>query len=263
MLANYHTHTFRCLHAGSYQDEEYVLAALENGYGILGFSDHTPWPYKTDYVSPRVRMPLSQLPDYMQSIRALQKKYEGRIQILMGLECEYFPDYIDWLRGIAPQFDYLILGNHFHLTDEDGKPYYGRHADEQALADYTEMVCKGMQTGLFCCLAHPELPLAQYPEFDGHAKEMCHTICREAKALGLPLEFNLIGYRKRDTGKFAGLGYPYPEFWKIAAQYGCTAILGVDAHAPERLYHSEWRAEAEALLSSLNLRVLDTLPLAP
>ena len=44
MLANYHTHTVRCKHAvGS--EREYIEAAIANGFKILGFSDHTPWPY--------------------------------------------------------------------------------------------------------------------------------------------------------------------------------------------------------------------------
>ena len=47
---NYHTHTKRCMHACG-KDEEYVLAAIANGYEELGFSDHTPWKYDTDYVA--------------------------------------------------------------------------------------------------------------------------------------------------------------------------------------------------------------------
>lgn len=46
MKTNYHTHTTRCMHAvGS--DEEYVLSAIKGGFQILGFSDHTPWKYRT------------------------------------------------------------------------------------------------------------------------------------------------------------------------------------------------------------------------
>ena len=30
MFTNYHTHTFRCGHAGSFSDEEYVLEAMEH-----------------------------------------------------------------------------------------------------------------------------------------------------------------------------------------------------------------------------------------
>ena len=51
-IANYHTHTSRCGHAGG-TDEEYVLAAIEAGWQVLGFSDHMPWPYESGFTSPR------------------------------------------------------------------------------------------------------------------------------------------------------------------------------------------------------------------
>ncbi|MFR5796189.1 MAG: PHP domain-containing protein [Christensenellales bacterium] len=51
MKANYHTHTARCGHATG-TDEDYVLAAIEQGFDELGFSDHVPWPYRTDTRTP-------------------------------------------------------------------------------------------------------------------------------------------------------------------------------------------------------------------
>ena len=50
MKTNYHTHTTRCHHATG-SDEEFVLSAIKGGYQEIGFSDHTPWKYHTDYVS--------------------------------------------------------------------------------------------------------------------------------------------------------------------------------------------------------------------
>ena len=114
-LRNYHTHTARCLHARN-TDEEYVQAALASGFKTLGFSDHTPWPYHDGYVS-RIRMPAEQLAEYVESIRRLEKIYEGKIQLYVGLECEAFPQYYGWLKEQkeAHGLDYLILGN--HLSD--------------------------------------------------------------------------------------------------------------------------------------------------
>ena len=89
MKANYHTHTARCGHAEG-TDEEYVLAAIGRGFDELGFSDHVPWPYKNGYVHPTVRMNISQMPEYLASVRALAEKYRGQIRILTGFECEYF-----------------------------------------------------------------------------------------------------------------------------------------------------------------------------
>ena len=51
MKANYHTHTARCGHATG-TDEDYVLAAIEQGFDELGFSDHVPWPYQDGYTHP-------------------------------------------------------------------------------------------------------------------------------------------------------------------------------------------------------------------
>ena len=120
-LTNYHTHTWRCFHAAQVCDKEYVENAIKAGFSVLGFSDHTPWPYASGYVSENERMSVSQLDGYFSSVLSLKEEYADRIEIRIGLECEYFPQYMDWLRGIKPQVDYLILGNHFGLTDEHGR----------------------------------------------------------------------------------------------------------------------------------------------
>ena len=44
MTANYHTHTWRCLHASG-TERQYVERAIEGGLAVLGFSDHAPMPY--------------------------------------------------------------------------------------------------------------------------------------------------------------------------------------------------------------------------
>ena len=155
MQANYHTHTYRCRHAGQWGDEEYVQAALAGGYRVLGFSDHTPWPYRSGFLNPGVRMPLPELPEYLASIRSLREKYAGKIQILLGLECEYFPEYLDWLRGVRKELDYLILGNHFALTDEPGATAFSIASTPEAVEEYTEDTLAGMRTGLCSYVAHP------------------------------------------------------------------------------------------------------------
>ena len=63
LLANYHTHTMRCQHASG-EDADYVEAALKAGYQVLGFSDHSPWPFSSGYVSP-IRMSAERLDDYI------------------------------------------------------------------------------------------------------------------------------------------------------------------------------------------------------
>ena len=111
MKTNYHTHTTRCMHATG-SDEDYVLSAIKGGYQELGFSDHTPWKYHTDYVAD-MRMLPEELPGYVESLRSLREKYRDQISIKIGLECEYFPAYIHWLKEKIKEYqlDYILFGN--------------------------------------------------------------------------------------------------------------------------------------------------------
>ncbi len=193
MRTNYHTHTTRCMHATG-DDEEYVLSAIKGGYRILGFSDHTPWKYRTDYVAD-MRMLPEELPGYVESLKTLREKYHDRIDIRIGLECEYFPQYIHWLKEQIKkyQLDYIIFGNHHYHTDEKF-PYFGHHTDSRDMLDlYEESAIEGMESGLFSCLAHPDLFMRSYPKFDHHCTTISRHICRAAARLHVPLEYN-IGY---------------------------------------------------------------------
>lgn len=258
-LTNYHTHTWRCLHASQVSDKEYVENAVKAGFSVLGFSDHTPWPYKSNHVSKRERMTVSQLEEYFSSVQALKEEYADRIEIRMGLECEYFPEFMGWLRDVRPKVDYLILGNHFGLSDEHDEPYYGTAEGAGVVEEYTTYTLAGMGTGLFDCLAHPELPFANHMVYDEEAQTCARMICREAKAIDMPLEYNLYGTVKQDAGKQKGLGYPAKEFWQAAAEYGCTAIVGVDAHKPEHMLDVERYKRAREYLESLNMKVIETI----
>ena len=62
MIANYHTHTWRCNHAAG-DEKQYVENALAAGLEILGFSDHSPYIFPAGYYS-NFRMKPEQLPGY-------------------------------------------------------------------------------------------------------------------------------------------------------------------------------------------------------
>ena len=259
-LANYHSHTPRCMHASG-TEEEYVREAMRLGYEILGFADHTPWPYKSDFVA-SMRMRLSQLDGYVQTVRELEKKYVGRIRIHLGLECEAFPEFYPWLEKTREEkgIDYLILGNHYDTNDEHKGVYFGRSTTGRQARRYAETTIAGMESGLFDYLAHPDLFMECYPRFDEDAKHACRELCEAAKRLDMPLEYNLLGLQRnvRDRAR-GGLGYTSREFWEIAAETGNRAIIGVDAHAPEQLDCVQLYCEARAMLGDMGIEVLQVL----
>ena len=259
MLKNYHSHTARCGHAWG-TDDEFVEAAIEAGFTVLGFSEHSPWPFVDGYqeIDRRQRMPVEELDAYLADMQTLKEKYKGKIQIRVGLECEYFPRYFDWLKAVRPRLDYLLLGVHCADHDEHLHHYYARSTKAEQVQEYGRCVLEGMESGLFAYLAHPELCLADYPRYDDVCADIVHSICRTAKELDMPLEYNLYGVDKQARGRQKGLGYPCKIFWEAAAEHGCTAIIGVDAHRPEH-FHRQRFLDAQAYLTGLGIRLIDEI----
>ena len=256
MKANYHTHTYRCMHAAG-TDEEYVLAAIDAGFDELGFADHCPWRYKSNYVA-NMRMHISQFSDYRDSVMRLKEKYADKISIKFGLECEYFPEYMDWMRGLADGagLDYLIFANHFAVSDEVC-PYFGRWID---LDLYLSSQLAGMECDDFCYVAHPDTYMKPYGVFDSAAEKVAEAICKRAKELDRILEYNLLGLRHGDRLGI-DFGYPKKEFWQIAAAHGCRVIIGTDAHAPFHLHDEKYREHAVQFLTSLGMKIETTFPM--
>lgn len=254
---NYHTHTFRCKHAKD-DDESYVLAAIEGGYEVLGFSDHVPWRYERPFSS-LTRMDLCMLDDYVKSIRDLKEKYKDRIEILVGFECEYFPKYMDYLKEmiIDKDIDYIIFGNHFYNTDEDGA-YYGRLCDkDEYMYRYLDGVYKGMATGLYSYLCHPDVFMRARKVFDDVARDVSEKICTYAKENDIVLEYNLEGMKNKDEGR--DVFYPCDEFWKIASTHKNKVIIGVDAHESYALKTDKYYKEALKRIKELDLELVDEI----
>jgi len=246
MKANYHTHTARCGHAIG-TDEAYVQAAVKAGYDVLGFSDHVPWPYKSGFIHHGVRMHVDRLPEYVRSVRALGEQYADRIRVLAGFECEYFPAYMSWLADMKAEqgLDYLILGNHYELTDETGM-YYGSCKTAAQLKTYVDNTIKGVETGMFAYLAHPDLFMRSYGRFDDDCRAAARDLSQACRAMNLPMEYNVHDrYIAYITNR---ISYPHPEFFEIAAAEGVRMIIGVDAHEPQELSDlAQWNRAASEL----------------
>ena len=252
MIANYHTHTHRCNHAIG-REEDYVQEALNAGFEILGWADHTPYLFPGGYYS-HFRMRPAQLPGYVQTIQELQRKYAGQIEMPIGLETEYYPKHfgnlIEFLRDHP--IDYLILGQHF-IGNEYDAPYSGLVTDDKdVVRQYCRQSMEAMNTGLFTYFAHPDL--IHYAGDRKFYQETVRTMCAEAKKCGIPLEINLLGIRE-------GRHYPNRYFWEMAAEEGCQVILGCDAHSPQAVNVPEAVEKALALAKELGLEVLPRVEL--
>ena len=107
MFSNFHTHTVFC--DGADSPEELVLEALRLGCPEIGFSGHSHLAEDSGSMSEQGTL------DYCAEIRRLQKKYEGRIRVRLGIEQDIFSD-ID--RSL---FDYVIGAVHY--VEKNGRKY--------------------------------------------------------------------------------------------------------------------------------------------
>lgn len=252
MIANYHTHTWRCNHADG-TERQYVENAVSMGLKILGFSDHTPYIFPGSYYS-RFRMKLNQLEDYVDTVLALRKEYEGIIEIPLGLELEYYPGLLPDLLPILRDMpiDYLIMGQHF-IGDEINESYSGWVTEDcRVLERYVDQVIDGMHTGLFTYVAHPDL-IHYVGDHKIYAREMAR-LCRAAKVCGVPLEVNLLGILEERQ-------YPNDIFWEQAATEGNAVILGRDAHSAHHLLDTKTEERGMEIVDRFGLPLMETVQL--
>ena len=250
LIANYHTHTTRCKHASG-SEREYIEAAIKAGMKILGFADHVPCPFEDGFVS-GIRMDMEDAADYVNDIRALQKEYEGQIQLLVGFEAEYMPQYYEKQMAVFDKLgiDYMIMGQHFLHSEQKG-PYTGSPTcDEAFLISYVDRVIEGMKTGSFVYLAHPDLV-----NYQGDAaiyeREMTR-MCVALKDMDIPLEINLLGLLE-------GKHYPREQFWEIAGRVGNKVIFGIDAHWVAQIGEMSCYQKGLALVDKYHLQLIESI----
>jgi len=251
MIANYHTHTFRCHHANG-TEEEYVERAIEGGLKILGFSDHAPFAFPDGHQS-GYRVRTEEAEDYIQTINALKEKYKDIIEIFVGFEMEYYPAYFDDMLSYIKKLgaEYLILGQHF-IVDEYPVSRYSMSPNNTLadLKDYVDCVIEGMKSGAFSYVAHPDI--VRYDSQTEDYYNQMKRLCIEAKKLDIPLEINFLGISDKRI-------YPNPQFFRIAGEVGNKVIFGSDAHNAKSVFAPHCIEIAEKFVSDFGLSKIDTL----
>ena len=99
IFADLHVHTI--FSDGKNTPEEMVLAAIEKGMTRIGFSDHSYTSYDESYCMSREGTAV-----YRETIAQLKEKYRDRIEILCGIEQDFYSDFP------AEGYDYVIGSVH-------------------------------------------------------------------------------------------------------------------------------------------------------
>ena len=183
-------------------------------------------------------MDIDLLENYVKSLTFLKEKYKNEIEIHIGFEAEYIDKYEPFYRELLSSgtIEYMILGQHGEFDDYGNAYFYNSYKNNRNLASrYVGQVLKGMESGLFKYVAHPDHFLNGYHLDDDFVDKQIRQICEKSVELNIPLEVNLT--YPREAMKMGGihngdLYYPFNKFWKLAGELKCPVVFGIDAHDP-------------------------------
>lgn len=231
-----HTHHDRCGHAnGSIRD--YIEAAIGEGLNVIGISDHTPYfSSKEEQPYPHIAMGKSQFSEYVNEVLQLKKQFEGKIDVLLGIESDFFPEYIENYRPYFDRypFDYII-GSVHHV---DGVNIFQRGRWEglsnqvkiKTKETYYNLIEQSARSGMFQILGHIDAMKGYYPAFSSIQSEAIEHTLKVIGQQDIAIEINTSG-KTKDVGGW----YPSDEILDLARHYGVKVTFGSDAHDPSRV----------------------------
>ncbi|MBP1916481.1 histidinol-phosphatase (PHP family) [Lederbergia galactosidilyticus] len=233
---DFHTHHDRCGHArGKIRD--YIEAAIANGLNMIGISDHSPYfASEEDQAHPGIAMAKSSFATYVEEVLALKEEYKTKIDVLLGVESDFFPEHIPLYRKQYAQypFDYIIGSVHhvngINIFNRDRWDGLTKEEIKQTKDRYYDLIAQSAQSGLFQILGHIDAMKGFYPVFSQIETE---EIERALKIIGeypVAIEINTSG-KTKDCGGW----YPSDEILEKALYYGVKVTFGSDAHDPERV----------------------------
>ncbi|CAM3428045.1 histidinol-phosphatase [Marinicrinis lubricantis] len=236
MKFDLHTHHNRCGHAEG-GIREYIESAIEQGLSVIGISDHSPYfAMPVDQAFPKIAMAKSQFSAYIEQVLQLKKEYASKIEVLLGVESDYFPDELDAYKKAYQNvpFDYIIGSVH----SVKGISIFNRNRwkklnEEQKIVEkelYYDLIEQSARSGMFDILGHIDAMKGFYPEFTSIPTDRVDTALKVIAQCDVAIEINTSG-KTKDCGGW----YPSDEVLEKALHYGVKVTFGSDAHIPERV----------------------------
>jgi histidinol-phosphatase (PHP family) len=245
-FSNYHGHCTYC--DGHNSLEEFVVAAIKQGFRAYGFSSHSPLPFETIW-----NMSTKDMPNYLAEINQLKHKYADQIELYAGLEIDYldasYNASIPYFKDLP--LDYRISSIHFlpiaapllekNTVCIDG-PYdtfnkavelYFGGSILNLIQTYYDNSMQMVEAGAFDIVGHADkiyMNAAACPAFDFESPiykkafaDYIHLIAEK----GLMMEINTKNWTKK--------GHLYPRIDELAQikQLGIPVMVNSDAHYVE------------------------------
>lgn len=254
-MKDFHIHTTFC--DGNNTPEEMVVSAIEKGLTTIGFSAHSYTFFDESYC-----MKKENIEAYKAEISSLKEKYRGKIEILCGVEQDYYSDMptagFDYVIGSV---HYLKVGEEYFSIDDDADilksacdKYYG--GDFYLLCDdYFKTVAKVAEKTNADIIGHFDLVTKfneKYNFFDENDSRYAAAYRSAVDSLikaDIPFEINT-GAISRG---YKSIPYPSQQILKYIAKKNGKVILSSDSHSTKGLCFEFEKWSAFARDMELNL----------
>ncbi|RSL33544.1 histidinol-phosphatase HisJ family protein [Salibacterium salarium] len=253
MKFDLHTHHQRCGHAAG-EMEDYIQSAIEKGLDVIGMSDHSPYfGEKEDHPYPGLTMAKSEFDDYIREIQHLKEVYRDQIEVLLGVESDFFPESAKKYNHVYDKYplDYIIGSVHFvHGINIFDKTRWDGLGEKQILdvkEEYYRLIEESARSGMFQVLGHIDAIKGYFPSISDvptHSVDQALKVIADNK---VAIEVNTSG-KNKDCGGW----YPSDDILERAKFYNIPITLGSDSHVSERI--GDDFEKAATFLKSLGYR---------
>ena len=228
-MIDYHVHTALCYHASGTM-EAYIRRAVEIGLSEICFLDHLTMQPS----APNLSMTPPEVPLYVQALQRFKHQYQGNIQVKIGLEIDFNPQFIDLFQEIIASYPFDVIGGALHFPG--GVNIVSRSSDwcngsvdaDYASSLFLEQLHHMLEYDYFDMVCHLDLLKKFGWQSDGSFDNNLDGILTTVKNKDLTVEINTGGYDHALQEP-----YPAPHIINRCREKGIPITLGSDAHSPD------------------------------
>lgn len=223
-----HMHTPLCKHAWG-EPEEYAQQAVKAGLKGIIFTCHCPMP---DGFWPSVRMSESEFDTYVAIVQRAANAFKGKLDIRLGIESEYYPGCEEYIAKLHQRADFHYVLGAVHWQAKEYLNKFETGTIENFRRTYFDHLAKSAESGLYDCLAHPDLVKNYHPDSWCFAivKNTVSTVLDRIAATGVAMELNTSGLNKSYSEMNPGL-----EMLRMMADRKIPVVIGSDSHRAVRV----------------------------
>lgn len=226
LLYESHMHTPMCRHSVG-EPEEFAARAYERGLKGILVTCHGPTPREWGHC-----MTCAEWPQYVALVQRAREAWAGKVDVRLGIECDFMPGMEEWWREFLPQTELNHVLGSVHPQVSTYRERYLNGDPLDYARTYFEHIATAAEMGLFDTLSHPDLVKNNV----GDAWDL-YTLMPDIQraldriaATGVAMELNTSGLNKTVPEMNPG-----PAMLREMSTRGIPVVIGADAHLPQRV----------------------------